>query len=100
MNQEFLDTWNNLLYVGGTILRPVCALVFGSVAGWLTAATFLDEDKEWQLQIAVFLGLLAAFVSLHLYSGAGTTAMFALGAGISAIVLGLRKAQAQSKAKK
>lgn len=97
MSQEFIDTWNQLLYVGGTIFRPLCTLILGAAIGWLSAAIFLDEDKEWQLQIAIFLGVLGAFITLHIYSGAGTTAAFALGTGVSAIVYGLRKAQAKAK---
>lgn len=99
MSSDFIDTWDQILYVGGTIIRPLCALVFGAAAGWLTTVTFLDEDKKWQLQIAVFLGLLGTFIALHIYSGTGTTAAFALGAGASAIVLLLRKLQSQAKDK-
>jgi O-antigen ligase len=97
MNSQFMDTWTQILYVIGTIIRPLCAMILGSVAGWLTAATFLDEDKEWQLKIALFLGLLGAFVTLNIYSGAGTTALFALGAGVAAIVYGVREMRAQAK---
>jgi uncharacterized membrane protein YeaQ/YmgE (transglycosylase-associated protein family) len=97
MSQDFIDTWNQLLYVGGTIFRPLCTLVLGAAIGWISASSFLDDDKEWQLKIAIFLGVLGAFICLHIYSGAGTTAAFALGTGVSAIALGLRSAQTKTK---
>jgi Na+/H+ antiporter NhaC len=95
--EDFVNTWNQLIYIAGTLLRPIGGLVLGVAAGWLTATTFLDGDKEWQLKIAIFLGLLGAFVTLHIYSGAGTVALFAIGAGASVIALGLRSVAPKKK---
>jgi uncharacterized membrane protein YeaQ/YmgE (transglycosylase-associated protein family) len=91
------DVFDPLLYILGMLLRPLGGLVLGAVAGWLTASTFQDADKEWQLKIAIFLGLLGAFVCLHIYSGPGTTGFFALGAGATAAVIALRSAQSSKK---
>jgi len=96
---QFVTTWQQLLYIAGTLLRPLGGLVLGVAAGWITATTFLDAEKEWQLKIAIFLGLLGAFVTLNIYSGAGTVALFAIGAGASIIVLGLRTMQPKKKEK-
>jgi len=93
----FIEVWDQLAYVIGSLIRPLGGLVLGAVIGWLTATTFLDPDKEWQLKIAIFLGLLGAFVTLHIYSGAGTTGFFALGAGIVAGLLALRSVQGAKK---
>ncbi len=97
MDKFITDTWDPLLYVFGTLIRPLGGLVLGAVIGWITASTFLDAEKEWQLKIAIFLGLLGAFITLHIYSGSGTTGFFALGAGVAAIILGVRQIQPAKK---
>ena len=98
---EFItDTWNPLLEILGSLIRPLGGLVFGVVIGWLTASTFLDAAKEWQLKIAIFLGLLGAFVTMTIHTGVGTTGFFALGAGVAAIFLGVRQNQPAKKKEK
>ena len=96
---QFITTWQQLLYIAGTLLRPIGGLVLGVAMGWIASMTFLDAEKEWQLKIAIFLGLLGAFVTLNIYSGAGTVALFAIGVGASVIALGLRSAQPKKKEK-
>ncbi len=98
-SSTFIETWQQVIYVIGTLLRPIGGLVLGIAIGWITALTFLDADKEWQLKIAIFLGVLGAFVTLHIYSGAGTVALFAIGVGASIIALGLRSMQPKKKEK-
>ena len=95
--EDLIKVFDQLAYLLGYIIRPLGGLVLGAVIGWLTAVTFLDGDKEWQLKIAIFLGLLGAFVCLHIYSGAGTTGAFALGAGVAAAVFGLKSVQGAKK---
>jgi hypothetical protein len=95
--EQFVSTWQQLAYVVGTLIRPIGGLLLGAATGWLTATTFLDEDKEWQLKIAIFLGLLGAFVTLNIFSGAGTTGLFAIGAGVAVILLGVRSIQPKKK---
>jgi uncharacterized membrane protein YeaQ/YmgE (transglycosylase-associated protein family) len=95
---DFLsETWNPLCELFGSLVRPLGGLVLGVAIGWLAESTFLDEAKEWQLKIAIFLGLLGAFVCLHIYSGPATTGFFALGAGVAAIFLGIRQNQPAKK---
>jgi hypothetical protein len=94
---QFVTTWQQLLYIAGTFIRPIGGLALGVAVGWITATTFLDAGKEWQLKIAIFLGLLGAFVTLNIYSGAGTVGLFAIGAGVSAIVLIVRSTQPKKK---
>jgi hypothetical protein len=98
-SSSFIDTWTQILYVVGTFIRPIGGLVLGVATGWITAMTFMDPDKEWQLKIAIFLGLLGAFVTLNIFSGAGTTGLFAIGVGASIIALGLRSVQPKKKEK-
>ncbi len=94
---DFIKLYDQLAYIFGNLIRPLGGLVFGAVIGWLTASTFLDEDKEWQLKIAIFLGVIGAFICMHIYSGAGTTGAFALGAGAAAAFLAIRSIQQTKK---
>ena len=96
-SSTFIETWSQVLYVIGTFIRPIGGLLLGVATGWIAALTFLDADKEWQLKIAIFLGLLGAFVTLNIYSGAGTVGLFAIGAGVSAIVFIVRSIQPKKK---
>ncbi len=97
MTDFIQNTWNPLLYIFASLIRPIGGLVLGIATGWITATTFLDAGKEWQLKIAIFLGLMGAFVTLNIYSGAGTVGLFALGVGASIIALGLRSMQPKKK---
>jgi NhaP-type Na+/H+ or K+/H+ antiporter len=97
MGTFLTETWNPLLELLGSLIRPLGGLVLGVVIGWIAAATMLDPDREWQLKIAIFLGLLGAFVTLNIYSGLGTTGFFALGVGVAGIVFGVRQMQPAKK---
>jgi uncharacterized membrane protein YeaQ/YmgE (transglycosylase-associated protein family) len=99
MGDFIVNTWNPLLELFGSLVRPLGGLALGIVIGWIAAATMLDPDREWQLKIAIFLGLLGAFVTLNIYSGLGTTGFFALGAGVAGIVYGVRQMQPAAKKK-
>lgn len=84
---DFIDVLNLL----GYLLRAVGALVFGLGAGWLTVQAFRWEGKSWQLAVAAFLGLLAAFVLVGRWveGGGGTLGAFGLGAGAALLIWGL-----------
>jgi len=94
---DVLKAYDQIAYLVGTFIRPLGVAVFGAVIGWLVTTTFQDADKEWQLKIAMFLGLLGTFIAMFVYAGPGTTAFFALGAGITAAVIALRANQATKK---
>lgn len=95
--EDLIQVVDQLAYLIGYFIRPLGGMVLGIVIGWLTASTFLDAAKAWQLKIAIFLGVLGAFICLHIYSGPATTGLFALGAGAAAIVLGIRANQPAKK---
>jgi hypothetical protein len=84
---------NNLLEILGAfgyLIRPLGVLVFGLAAGWLTMHMLKTEVESWQIRLAVFLGLLAAFVLIgHWVSGGATLGMFGLGAGAGILFWGL-----------
>jgi uncharacterized membrane protein YeaQ/YmgE (transglycosylase-associated protein family) len=99
MGTFLTDTWNPILEFLGSVIRPFGGLVLGAVIGWVAAAILLDPEREWQLKIAIFLGLLGAFVTLNIYSGLGTTGLFSLGVGVAGIVYGVRQMQPAAKKK-
>jgi hypothetical protein len=97
---DFIEnTWDPALYIIGTILRPIGGLLFGAVIGWITANTFLGEDKDWRVKIAVILGVLGTFIAFLIYSGSGTTAFFGVGIGIAGIIYLIRQLQPAKKSK-
>ncbi len=79
-----------VLQILGLIFRPLGFLVFGVAAGWLTTLPFTSEAKWWQLEIAALLGFLGSVVTLSLYTGAGSVGAYALGAGASVLLFGMR----------
>jgi hypothetical protein len=95
--EDVLKVYDQLAYLVGTLIRPLGAAVFGAVIGWLVTTTFQDAVKEWQLKIAMFLGLLGTFIAMFVYAGPGTTAFFSLGAGVTVAVLAMRSNQASKK---
>jgi len=71
-------------------LRFFGALAFGVGAGWLAMHLLKGQHANWQLSVATFLGLLAAFVLIgHWVSGAATLGGFGLGAGGGVLAWGL-----------
>jgi hypothetical protein len=96
----FIEGWDQFAYIIGSLIRPLGSLVFGIMIGWLTISTFLDAAKEWQLKIAIFLGVLGAFICLHIYSGPATTGLFAIGAGAATLFLVARQMQPAKKKEK
>jgi hypothetical protein len=65
----------------GNILRLIGLLVFGISTGWFTLYAFRQPERKWQLQIAVFLGLLFFTAMTLRFSSAGGAGAFVLGAG-------------------
>ncbi|HLB64799.1 MAG TPA: hypothetical protein VJJ46_08140 [Anaerolineales bacterium] len=90
MTPEFPENVLAIMALLGYLIRPLGVLVFGVAVGWLTIRVLKMEGEGWQLRLAAFLGLLAAFVLLgHWVSGGGTLGMFGLGAGAALLFWGV-----------
>ncbi len=83
-------TLQQVLELLGYLLRIVGLIVFGLGVGWLAARIFRGEGAGWQLQVAVFLGLLGTFALVgHWIAGGGAVGGFGLGAGAGLLIWGL-----------
>jgi len=85
-----LNFFDLVSFLGG-ILRLIGLMVFGVAAGWFTLDAFHQPERKWQLQIAVFLGLML-FAALTLkFASAGGAGAFTLGAGGALLYWGTKK---------
>jgi hypothetical protein len=83
-------TYLDVFDIIGYVLRFLGALVFGLGMGWFTIRMVKQEMVAWQLTVAMYLGLLAAFVLLgHWVGGGATLGAFGLGAGGGLLVWGM-----------
>jgi hypothetical protein len=63
----------------GILLRALGFLVFGFAAGRVVFVNF--KNSEWQLKIALALGLFGLLIGLTDFASPGSAGAFALGAG-------------------
>jgi hypothetical protein len=63
----------------GILLRALGFLVFGFAAGRFVFENF--KNSEWQLKIALALGLFGLLIGLTDFASPGSAGAFALGAG-------------------
>jgi hypothetical protein len=91
-------TFLDVLDIIGYVLRFLGALVFGLGIGWLTIRIVKQEMLAWQVTVAMYLGLLAAFALLGHWVGGGTTlGAFGLGAGAGLLIWGLIQPRPKEK---
>ena len=83
-------TLYDILELIGFLLRVIGSFVFGLGVGWIAMKVMQKEGGAYQLSIAVFLGLVGAFVLLGQWvAGGATLGAFGLGAGAAVLVWGL-----------
>ena len=91
-------TFLDVLDIIGYVLRFLGALVFGLGIGWLTIRIVKQEMLVWQVTVAMYLGLLAAFALLgHWVGGGATLGAFGLGAGAGLLIWGLIQPRPKEK---
>ena len=76
------------------IIRFLGLGVFGVGIGWLVLD--LLKKEAWQLQIAVFLGLISLVIAMAMYTPGGL-AGFAIGFGVAIFAWGLPKKKKDEK---
>lgn len=77
----FLYTMKDIFSIFGYLIRLVGFLLVGLGLGRFFLANY--PKSNWQLQMALALGLFGLIIALTVYSSAGSAGAFALGAGIA-----------------
>lgn len=91
----------DLILLLGALVRLLGFLGIGLTAGWLTLEFLRKAQQTWQLQIAIFLGILGLVIAMTLYLAGAPTAlgMFGLGLTVAILLWGLPKKEKAKKEK-
>ncbi|MBI5841319.1 MAG: hypothetical protein HZB19_14565 [Chloroflexi bacterium] len=81
----------------GLLLRAVAFALFGF--GAIRFALNAYEKGNWQVQVALALGIFAMMVGLTNYASPGSAGAFALGAGIAFLGSGKKKEETSEEKK-
>ena len=73
-----------------SILRLIGAAVLGMGIAWLSL-DLLRKAQAWQLQIAVFLGLVGLVIGMSYFLSWGALGTFGIGVGVAIFVWGMPK---------
>jgi len=73
-----------------SILRLIGMAVLGLGIGWLSL-DLLRKTEAWQLQIAVFLGLVGLVIAMTFFLAWGALGAFSLGVGVAVFLWGMPK---------
>jgi hypothetical protein len=86
----------DILSIGGGLFRFVGLLAFGLGIGWFTL--HLLKEANWQLKIAIYLGLVALAVGFAKFLTSGALGAFAIGAGGGLLMWGMQKEKKPAEA--
>ncbi len=79
------------------LVRFLGLALFGLAFGWLVLE-LLKKTTLWQVQIAVFLGLIGLVIAMAVFSGVGALGGLTLGLGAAILIWGLpRKPKKEEK---
>jgi hypothetical protein len=73
-----------ILGILGNLVRAIGFLVVGFAIARFTLDAY--NKANWQLQIALALGFFGLLIGLTAYATAGSSGMYALGAGIALLI--------------
>jgi hypothetical protein len=75
----------------GNLLRVLGLALFGLAVGWLTLKTFIQAEKNWPLQAAIYLGFLFFIAITLAVVSPGSGGALSLGAAIALLYWGNKK---------
>ena len=78
---DFFTILNDIFSIFGYLIRTAGFLLVGLGLGRFFLANY--PKSNWQLQMALALGLFGLIIALTVFSSAGSAGAFALGAGIA-----------------
>jgi len=82
----------------GSIFRLIGMAVLGLGIGWLSL-DLLRRAQAWQLQIAVFLGLVGLVIAMTFFLAWGALGAFSIGVGVAIFLWGMPKKQKKENEK-
>jgi hypothetical protein len=80
------------------LLRFLGMAVLGLGLGWLILDLF-KKIQAWQVQIAVFLGLVSLIIAMLVFGGWGAQGAFGIGLGVAILIWGLPKKEKKEEEK-
>lgn len=86
-----------IFYILSALLRIIGLGVLGASIGWLSLD--LLRKEAWQLQIAVFLGLVGLVIAIA-YVGAAAVGAFAIGVAVAIFLWGMPRKKKEEEAEK
>ncbi|HEY5157142.1 MAG TPA: hypothetical protein VII93_04175 [Anaerolineales bacterium] len=86
-----------IIYILSALLRIIGLGVLGASMGWLSLD--LLRKEAWQLQIAVFLGLVSLVIAIA-YVGAAAVGAFAIGVAVAIFLWGMPRKKKEEEAEK
>ena len=86
-----------IIYILSALLRIIGLGVLGAGIGWLSLD--LLRKEVWQLQIAVFLGLVGLVIAIA-YVGAAAVGAFAIGVAVAVFLWGMPRKKKEGEAEK
>ena len=88
---------NIIIYILSAILRIIGLGILGAAMGWLSLD--LLRKEAWQLQIAVFLGLVGLVIAIA-FVGAAAVGAFAIGVAVAIFLWGMPRKKKEGEAEK
>jgi NhaP-type Na+/H+ or K+/H+ antiporter len=82
-----------------SILRLIGMGVLGVGLGWLSL-DLLRKTEVWQMQVAVFLGLVGLVVAVANFTAWGALGAFTIGLGVAIFAWGMPKKKKEEQGKK
>ncbi len=92
--EDFLYILKDIFSILGYIIRLVGFLLVGFGLGRFFQDAY--SKANWQLQMALALGLFGLLIALTVFSSAGSAGAFALGAGVSFLMVKKENADTNS----
>ena len=83
-----------ILSLLGALIRMLGLLMFGLGIGWFALEGFRKSQQNWQLQIAVFLGLVALsgiMIYTLYYNAPSALGLYGIGFGVAMFLWGIPK---------
>jgi NhaP-type Na+/H+ or K+/H+ antiporter len=90
---------NYILILLSQLFRFLGMAVLGLGLGWLVL-DLLKKIQVWQMQVAIFLGLVFLIIAMVIFAGWGAQGAFAIGVGVAIFLWGMPKKEKKEEENK